>query len=397
MAEVPKELLGKLPRTFVPALNEQMRNLDSLFPAEQRSIGEQVDWLARLPDARFRELFEPLKVLEAKMELPAWDVNSEHLTIRDTGILVRSPYYPQWRSEVAEIFQKIEAGVNAERKTAPANRLVVCVLPGGLPLRSEPLWPRLEKQGRWIGIEKPFGEMLEPFAVAVASRRPAAGLEPVERTWALEYRSRLIGTQAFAPASVLSFDALGPVRREFLLRLNAIHKDLRSADTVFEDLRRMDFHKLLPEGEQREERTREFIRSLFLSGNGSMLFGNSFVQWGAAEVIRRAQPQALFCCFGIRPKLKPFSSVVLFEDQNRANPVADEPDPEGSLPDVRLLAEYVYLSASQHSAFAGRTVYLFAVPEWNSVLLLAPAQLSLQSERRLTVADLCAGVTNWLA
>lgn len=397
MAEVPKELLAKLPRTFVPALNEQMRNLDSLFPAEQRSIGEQVDWLARLPDARFRELFEPLKALEAKMDLPAWDVNTERLTIRDTGILVRSPYYPQWRSDVADIFQKIEAGVNSERKTPPANRLVLCVLPGGLPLRSEALWPRLEKQGRWIGIEKPFGQMLEPFAVAVASRRPAAGLEPIERTWALEYRSQLSGAQAFAPASVLSFDALGPVRREFLLRLNTIHKDLRSADAVLEDLHRMDIHKLLPVGVEQEARTREFIRNLFLSGNGSMLFGNSFVQWGAAEVIRRAQPQALLCCFGIRPKLKPFSSVVLFEDQNRANPVADEPDPEGSLADTRLLTEYVYLSASQHPAFAGRTVHLFAVPEWNSVLLLAPPQFSLPSGRRLALADLCAGVTNWLA
>jgi len=179
--------------------------------------------------------------------------------------------------------------------------------------------------------------------------------------------------------------------------LNTIHKDLRSADAVLEDLHRMDIHKLLPVGVEQEARTREFIRNLFLSGNGSMLFGNSFVQWGAAEVIRRAQPQALLCCFGIRPKLKPFSSVVLFEDQNRANPVADEPDPEGSLADTRLLTEYVYLSASQHPAFAGRTVHLFAVPEWNSVLLLAPPQFSLPSGRRLALADLCAGVTNWLA
>jgi len=397
MAEVPKELLAKLPRTFVPALNEQMRSLDSLFPAEQRSLSEQIDWLARLPDDRFRELFESLKALESKMELPAWDVKTEHLTIRDTGILVRSPYYPQWRSEVADIFRKVEAGVTAERKTPPANRLVLCVLPGGLPLHAEALWPRLEKQGRWIGIEKPFGEMLEPFAIAVASRRPAAGLEPVERTWVLEYTSRMSATKGLAPARVLSFDALGPLRREFLLRLNTIQKDLRSADSVLDDLRRMDFRKFLPEGVEEEPRVREFIRNLFLSGNGSMLFGNSFVQWGAAEAIRRAQPQALLCSFGIRPKLKPFSSVVLFEDQNRANPVADQPDPEGSLADVRLLAEYVYLSASQHPVFDGRTVYLFAVPEWNSVLLLAPPQFSLRSEHRLAVADLSMAVTNWLA
>ena len=397
MAEVPKGLLAKLPRTFVPALNEQIHNLDSLFPAEQRSLSAQIDWLDRLPDASFRELFGPLKQLEARMELPAWDVSTQHLTIRDTGILVRSPYYPQWRSEVVEVFRKIEAGVSAKAKTPSANRLIVCVLPGGLPHRSEPMWPRLEKQGRWIGIEKPFSEMLEPFAVAVADRSPAAGLDPVERTWALEYGSQLSGSDGFAAARVLSFDVLGAVRREFLQRLNTIHKDLRSADAVLEDLRRMDFRKLLPVRVEREACTREFIRDLFLSGNGSMLFGNSFVQWGAAEVIRRVEPQALFCSFGIRPKLKPFSSVVLFEDQKRANPVADEPDPEGSLTDARLLAEYVFLSGGRQPAFTDRTVYLFAVPEWNSILMLAPVRFSLSSERRLSTNDLCTGVTNWLA
>jgi hypothetical protein len=389
MAEVPRELLAKLPRTFVPALNEQMRNLDSLFPAEQRAILTEVDWIGRLPDARFRALFEPLKQLEAKMELPNWDLNAERLSIRDTGILVRSPYYPQWRSQVTQIFEQIDAGIAAERKTPLANRLLVCVLPAGLAVPSGPVWPRLETKGRWLDLDQPFAEMLEPFAAAVSARPPAASLESVERTWVLEYNSRA-DSAGGAEACVLSFDALGPIRREFLVRLNTIHKDLRSADAVFEDLRRTDFHKLLPEGMEREPRIREFIRNLFLSGNGSMLFGNSFVQWGAAEVIRRVQPQALFCCFGIRPKLKPFSSVVLFEDQNRANPVADQPDPEGSLVDARLLTEYVYLTASRHPVFSGRTVCLFAVPEWKRALLLAPAGFSFGPE------GLCAGVVRWL-
>ncbi len=396
MAEVPRELLAKLPITFVPALNDQMRNLDSLFPAEQRSITGQVDWLSRLPETRFHELFDPLKQLEGKMELPNWNLNSERLSIRDTGILMRSPHYPEWRAQVAQIFNQIDAGVASERKTAPANRLLVCMLPAGLAASSNPVWPRIEKLGRWIPLEKPFVEMLEPLASAVVARRSGAGLEPIEQTWVLEYNSRLTKVGNQASSGMLSFDELGPVRREFLNRLNAIHKDLHSLDAVFDDLRRMDFLKLLPEGMQREARIPEFIRQLFLSGNGSMLFGNSFVQWGAAEVIRRVQPQALFCCFGIRPKLKPFSSVVLFEDQNRANPVADQPDPEGSLIDARFLTEYIYLSASQHETFAGRTVYLFAVPEWNKVLLLSPAAFSISDGVRVAASELCTKVTNWL-
>ena len=397
MAKVFEELLPKLPRTFVPALNEQMRNWDLLFPAEQRSISAQLDWLGRLPADRFRELFEPIKQIEGRMELPGWDLTTQRVTITDTGILVRSPYYPQWRTEVVKVFEQINAGIESERKTIPINRLVMCMLPAGLSLPTTPLWPRLEKQGRWISLARPFAAMLEPFADAVASRQPGTGIEAVERTWALEYDSRMTAMEAYVPACVLSFDALGPIRREFLSRLNAIQKDLRSVDAAYEDLRRMDFHKLATGSAAKETRIREFVRNLFLSGNGSMLFGNSFVEWGAAEAIRRVQPQALLCCFGIRPKLKPFSSVVLFEDQNRANPVADQPDPEGSLIDIRLLTEYVYLSASQHPAYAGHTAYVFAVPELDKVLLVAPPAFVLPATARVADADLCAAAVNWLA
>jgi hypothetical protein len=221
-------------------------------------------------------------------------------------------------------------------------------------------------------------------------------MEPVERTWALEYNSVLSNSASCAPACVLSFDALGPVRREFLLRLNAIHKDLRSVDATYEELRRMDLQKLAAGAAAREVRIREFIRNLFLSGNGSMLFGNSFVQWGASEVVRRVQPQVLLCCFGIRPKLKPFSSVVLFEDQNRANPVADQPDPEGSLVDTRLLAEYMYLCAAQHAAYAGRAAFLFAVPEWSRVLVLAPSPFSLPAGTAVSATELARAALAWL-
>jgi hypothetical protein len=388
--QVDKELLARLPRTFVPALNEQMRGWDLLFPAEQRSIRAQLDWLARQPGAEFDKLFEPIKQLEARMELPRWDLNAQRLSIDDTSILVRSPYYPQWRAAVEKVFEQIDAGILNGRAQALPNRLLVCTLPAGLPLGSGPLWPRLEKQGRWIGLTAPFGTMFEPLVEAVAARKPRAEAEPLERTWAFECDSRMTQMPAAAHRVALSFDALGPVRREFLKRLNAIHKDLRDMDATYDDLRRLDFKAGAPLG---TPRIREFVRTLFLSGNGTMLFGNSFVEWGASEALRRVQPSALFCCFGIRSKLKPFSSVVLFEDQNRANPTPDQPDPAGSLMDIRPLAEYVYLKASRQPA---RTAAIFAAPELDRVLVLAPPEFVPQGSR-LAGADLCAAAVEWLA
>jgi hypothetical protein len=388
--QTDRELLARLPRTFVPALNEQMRGWDLLFPAEQRTIRTQLDWLARLPSAPFDKLFEPVKQLEARMDLPAWNLLSERLSIDDTSILVRSPYYPQWRAAVEKVFEQVDRGIHDGRTEALPNRLLACVLPAGLPLPSGPIWPRLEKQGRWIPLEAPFGTMLEPLVGAVATRKPRPEADPLERTWALECGSRITQMPAAAHLVALSFDALGPVRREFLKRLNAIHKDLRDMDATYNDLRHLEFKAAAPLG---APRIREFVRTLFLSGNGALLFGNSFVEWGASEALRRVQPAALFCCFGIRPKLKPFSSVVLFEDQNRANPTPDQPDAAGSLMDILPLAEYVYLKANRQPAHAAA---IFGAPELDRLLILAPPEFIAPSTR-LSAADLCASTVEWLA
>jgi len=388
--QVDRALLTRLPRTFVPALNEQMRGWDLLFPAEQRTIRAQLDWLARLPSPEFDRLFDAIKKLEGRMELPAWDLGAQRVSINDTSMLVRSPYYREWRAAVERVFEQVDAGVNAEQSTAPPNRLLVCALPAGLPLGSGPIWPRLDKQGRHAALEQPFGAVLAPLVEAVTNRKPRAGTEPLESTWALECDSAIVRMSAAGRMIGLSYESLAPLRREFLKRLNAVHKDLRSADATYSDLRQMAIHDAPPLD---TPRVREFVRTLFLSGNGALLFGNSFVEWGASEALRRAQPQAMFCSFGIRAKLKPFSSVVLFEDQNRANPAPDQPDPAGSLADIRPLAEYVSLSARR---LPGRTATLFAAAQQDRLLILAPPEF-LPESGPLSSRSLCANVLGWLS
>lgn len=389
-----QELLKRLPRTFRPALNAQLKDWDRLFPAEQRSLQAQLDWLGRLPSPRFEQLFAPTLKLEERMDLPAWGPSTAGLSIEDTGVLVRSPLYPQWRAEVGRVFAQIDGGIAAEAKSRPPRSLVVCILPAGLPAPSGPIWPRLESRGRWLELDAPFAGMLEPLVRAVAERHPHQDSEPVERTWIFEYAARLTRLPVDGPAAGLCFESLAGIRREFLGRLNVIGKDIRSADQAFEKLRAVEIGRFLSAPLKADARVREFIRELFLSGNGALLFGNSFVQWGASEAFRRVRMQAAFCCFGVRPKLKPFSSLVLFEDQNRANPVPDQPDPEGSWIDARLLAEYVYLAAERAQVYDGQMLGVFAVPELPRVLLTAwprPAP-----EGKLGAEDVIRLALDWL-
>ena len=195
----------------------------------------------------------------------------------------------------------------------------------------------------------------------------------MESTWIYECNREFEERARSAASVILDWKSIEPARREFLNKLNVIKRDLKSVDETNAELRRADLAKLLPQALSEHPRVREFVRNLLLSGNGSLVFPSSFVQWGAAETLRRAQPQVLLAFFGMRQKLKPFSSTVLFEDQHRNNPAEDADDPAGTLVDAQILAEYVYLAALRTTAYQTRTLGLMALAGHNRVLLLGDA------------------------
>jgi hypothetical protein len=61
--------------------------------------------------------------------------------------------------------------------------------------------------------------------------------------------------------------------------------------------------------------------------------------------------------------------------------------------DIRPLAEYVYLKAGRQAA---RTAAIFAAPELDRVLIVAPPDF-MPPGSRLAAADLCAAAVAWLA
>jgi hypothetical protein len=391
-----RDLIARLPRTFGTALNGQLRNWDLLFPAEQRRLRFQLDWLDRLPGPEFQRIFIPILDLESKMDLPRWTANSAGFSVQDVGVLARSPLYPQWRAQVEKVFAQIDEALKESGALKPVNRMVFCILPSHLPLPPGPLWPELEKTAVPLLLNKPFGEILPGFAAALAARQPKPGLDPIETTWIFECESLLSGLTATTPASVLSWEALAATRREFLTRLNTISRSIRSVDQTHEELKRMDISRLTGPAIGGNPKVREFVRDLLLSGNGSLVFNNSFVQWGASEAMRRAEPQVLIACFGIRQKLKPFSSSVLFEDQSRRNPTPDAKDPAGSLVDAIELANYVYLAAQSVPAYQSHALTFMAVSDLNRILVLGP-KAPLPESVRVTEEELTRFAVSWLS
>lgn len=351
------------------SMNEQLARADLLFPVERRLLEGRLDWLEHLDRAQFDRLFAPLIGIESHMELPAWRKGEARFSVEDTAIIARSPLYPQWRRELERVFAAIDAGTETLHPSALLPRLLVCVLPAGLPRTPEP-WHDPPPDSVRVSLDQPFSAIQPALLAAIAHRECPPALEPIERTWIVACDSQPYAT--LAPATVVTWDETARIRRKFLDRLNDVHRTLHSVDETMASLERLDLTGLLPPHLTADRRLGEFMRSLLLSGNGSLVLNNSFVQWASSEALRRAQPQVLVAAFGIRDKPKPFSSLAWFEDQKRANPAPDQPDPAGSLIDDEELSRYVYFTARRLAPYKGTTVAWFVIADRKSALVVAP-------------------------
>jgi hypothetical protein len=112
------------------------------------------------------------------------------------------------------------------------------------------------------------------------------------------------------------------------------------------------------------------VRDVLLTGNGTLFVNNTFVEWAAAQALRRAQPRMLVARYGVRDKLKPFSSLLLFSQPRTSNVIPLIEDPVGSFIDVEQLAYYVWVHAEKSAAYRNRTIYLFLVQNGPDMLAI---------------------------
>src|SRR5262249_19091111 len=161
------------------------------------------------------------------------------------------------------------------------------------------------------------------------------------------------GKEGTAPSSLtgLSYDRLRPYRDELTRTLNQkIQGGVESPQAFAAFARSLQI--VPPAGAllSSSDALLAFVRDVLLTGNGTLLMNNTFVEWTAVQALRRAQPRVLVTRYGVRDRLKPFSSMVLFSQPRAAdlNPVV--PDPAGSFVDVEQLSYYVWLNAEKNAA-----------------------------------------------
>jgi hypothetical protein len=142
----------------------------------------------------------------------------------------------------------------------------------------------------------------------------------------------------------------------------------------------------------------EFVRATLLTGNGTLLINNTFVEWALVQAVRRARPSLCVVSFGVRNKLKPFSSLLIHEDPEKASPIPTQMDALGTYVDLEIFYQYVWQEFEKYAEYRNNTAYLFAAEGVEEMLCIAPPDFPLLSAAKpVKLAQVFGAAKEWLS
>ena len=380
-------LIDRLPVTLRPSLNQQISQWATLFPFEQDRLAQFMLGVQTFSPSALGALTKPLWVLEKKMGITVSNFSVASDTIGNASLLARSEYYAEWRREVQRVFEAVNAAAHESTPSQVASpRLILLILPRNLPVDPQSVWKQWDRRGREIKISGGSERLCE---LAVQGQRDnsltsTSGSQQSNGQssdlWLIDADTKLsslLSPHSPISACSLSYANLKPFRDRFLAELNKAPKDIQATDEIIANLRgeAWDGWGLWPAEVASRPRLRKFVIDLFISGNGAVIFSNSFVEWAAAEALRRARPRTVVARFGMRSKPKPFTSIAIFENQQRISSLPDVDDPENSAIDAVILARYVWLTACRYPE-QEQTFCLCVAEHGDSAFLIPPAGTS---------------------
>ena len=120
---------------------------------------------------------------------------------------------------------------------------------------------------------------------------------------------------------------------------------------------------------------------MLLNGNGTLLINNTFVEWAGIQAARRARPSVMVLSFGVRNKLKPFSSLLIHADQEAANPIPTQMDSLGTYVDLEIFYQYLWQEFEKYAEYRKNTAYLFVGEGMDELFCIAPPDFPLLSAK----------------
>jgi hypothetical protein len=411
------EVLARLPATVHAFILVELQKWPLLFGPEQRYQRALLEHLSSLARRGLDQAVAGIGRIEADAGAnrlgernPARFQDEAQALLRKRGLSVA------WRKEVDELFQKVDPAL--ERQLYPPDaprRLVVQIYGSGIAVQREKLWSRFTGGGLRVPLNLEGTNGTEQFLLELFGTREHGRIAPallagaIEsapfETWLIESHEALHalcdakggGTSA-GSLTGLSYDRLRPYRDDLTRALNRKIQSGVESPQAFAAYAR-SLHIVPPAGTllYSADVLLAFVRDVLLTGNGTLVMNNTFVEWAAVQALRRAQPRILVTRFGVRDRLKPFSSMVLFSQPRASDRIPIAQDPIGSFVDVEQLSYYVWLNAEKNPAYRNKTLYIFLAEGVDEMLAIrsdVPATPSRLAPARLS--DVYATMAHWL-
>jgi hypothetical protein len=418
LARTHGEMLARLPATVHAFTLVELQKWPILFGPEQRYQRALLEHLSRLPRAEFDQATAGIGRIEAEAGANRLSERNPARFQEDAQALLRKPGLTvAWRREVDAFFQKVDPALAAQLYPADApRRLVIQIYGSGITVQRDKLWSRFKGAGVRVPLNLEGNNGTERFLEALFGSRERAGTAPALFTtaigsapldaWLIESHEALhalCDAQGGGPPAGsltgLSYDRLRTYRDELTRALNSkIQSGVESPQAFAAYARSLQIAPPAGALLYSADVLLAFVRDVLLTGNGTLLMNNTFVEWAAVQALRRAQPRILVTRFGVRDKLKPFSSMVLFSQPRASDHLPIVQDPVGSFIDAEQLSYYVWLNAEKSPAYRKKTLYLFLAEGVDEMLAIrsdAPAATpSALAPARL--ADVCATMAQWL-
>ena len=387
---IDKGLLDRLPVSFASFYLDQMKDWELLFPAEHSYYERLFGLLDRSNPESVDRLFGPLREIEKGMGVNEKSFPKGQFTLAQVDFLNRNPHYSEWRAAVAGVFAQLDPPLDAEVARSGHARLVIVVAPAQLPVDASRMWTRFAGRGKRIALEVP--EEAESFLPLLLTGAPAAERAPsisdlfaagpkggAYTSWVLEAGSAIskLGRDS-GPVVRYSYEWLDAYRKRLMREVQAVveAQEVPGPRQLSAKLKQMKI--LASEGAlARDPILGEFARAILLSGNGTLLVNNTFVEWATVQAVRRARPSVAVVGFGIRNKVKPFSSLLIYADQDASNPIPSQMDTLGSYVDIEILQQYVWQEFEKYPEYRTNTAYIFAGEGMDEMLAIGPPDFPL--------------------
>lgn len=403
-ALLDKGILDRLPVTFSTFFFDQVKDWALLFPAEKSYFERLLVLLERVDESARDILFAPMREAERKMGVTPEVFPRKEFTLQHVDFLNRSGHYPEWRKAVAAVFAKLDPILDEDIARSGKPRLVIVIAPADLPVGPDRMWLRIAARGKRIRLQVPedardYLPLLLSGATAAAGAASLAAqyadARPGYQAWCIEAGETLHPGNA----SSLSYAKLDRYRRRLMSEVNRIvdKEKIRGPRELGGRLKELRVEASESEA-GRDPLMAEFVRAVLLAGNGTLLVNNTFVEWATIQAVRRARPSVALIAFGIRNKVKPFSSVLIYTDQEEANPIPTQMDTLGSYVDLEVFYQYIWQEFEKYAEYRRNTVYLFVGDGLDELLAIAPADFPLlQRTGETPLREVYNYAKSWLA